>query len=184
MGDWFQTVVDRDVGPDEAEALALQVRQWLVERGIVGPAATDCVLGADEGYPPGPNFLLAIDGPDHRLREMSVNGLQIVVGRTVFDSGQGDIRIDCPGCGKAIDDSDALEEGGRAIGEWYDGEEGMLRCPHCGGEAPVTECLFDPPWGFGNLGFQFWNWPPLHKTFVVELTERLGHRTVLVEGKL
>lgn len=39
-------------------------------------------------------------------------------------------------------------------------------------------------YGIGKLGLTFWNWPPLSASFVREVTELLGHRSVLVRGKL
>jgi hypothetical protein len=30
---------------------------------------------------------------------------------------------------------------------------------------PLASLEFDPPWAFGNLGFKFWNWPPLEEPY-------------------
>lgn len=54
MGDWFQTIVDAQVASQDAEGLASEVRDWLVSSGIVSSERTDCVLGSDLGYSPGP----------------------------------------------------------------------------------------------------------------------------------
>jgi hypothetical protein len=48
----------------------------------------------------------------------------------------------------------------------------------------LNDWRWQPPWGFGYLGFEFWNWPPLSQGFIAEVGRRLGHRTVLVAGKL
>jgi len=40
------------------------------------------------------------------------------------------------------------------------------------------------PWGFGNLGLTFWNWPPLSEKFVQTITSKLRHRTVLVRAHI
>jgi hypothetical protein len=69
--------------------------------------------------------------------------------------------------------------------EWYEQKgPGILACPHCGEERPITEWQHDPPWGFGYLGFEFWNWPPFEPSFVEAAAKQLGHRVILVEGKL
>ena len=84
----------------------------------------------------------------------------------------------CSGCGERFE---APDEWGEAVGEWYEtGAAGMVGCPGCGAGRAVTEWEYDPPWGFGYLGFEFWNWPP----FVEECGRRLGHRIVFVSGKL
>jgi hypothetical protein len=54
----------------------------------------------------------------------------------------------------------------------------------------LKECVLSddsmgyPPWGFGNLGFKFWNWPPLLPRFVKEVEEQLGNEVVFVYGKI
>lgn len=35
MGDWFQTIVDEEASVEEAETLANEIRDWLVDRRIV-----------------------------------------------------------------------------------------------------------------------------------------------------
>ena len=44
MGDWFQTIVDKDASVEEAEILAYEIRDWLIDRGIIQATMTDCVL--------------------------------------------------------------------------------------------------------------------------------------------
>ncbi len=53
MGDRFQTIVDLDAGPADAEALAHRVVEWLVAEGVVLADRTNCVLGQPLGHPPG-----------------------------------------------------------------------------------------------------------------------------------
>jgi hypothetical protein len=47
-----------------------------------------------------------------------------------------------------------------------------------------VEWTFDPPWAFGNLGFKFWEWPPLKRRFVDEIKGLLGHEIVMISGKV
>ncbi len=68
---------------------------------------------------------------------------------------------------------------------WYEGDDAVtFPCPDCGKPERLVDWAGEFPWGFGNLGFTFWNWPPLSASFVREVTELLGHRSVLVRGKL
>lgn len=183
MGSWFQTIVDKNASIEEAETLATEIRDWFVGRGIIQATLTDCVLGGDgRGYPPGRNFEEAINpSTNHHFLHLWTNGLHLVIGRTVFDSGQGETTVLCPNC--QIPQADHIQWVD-AIGEWYEGKTAQLLFPHCNTSAPITEWVFDPPWGFGNLGFKFWNWPPLKDEFVSELGERLKHQIVIVKGKL
>jgi hypothetical protein len=183
MGDWFRTVVDRDASADEAARLADSIRDWLITEGII--AATPnagCVLGGN-GYPPGPAFAKAVKvPPDHQFLGLVTCGVAIVTCRTVFHAGQFGLNVFCPQC-EARSAGDELWN--QAVNEWFRAEgPGLLTCAQCGHTEPVAEWAYDPPWGFGHLGFEFWNWPPLSRSFVDEVRRRLGHRTVLVTGKM
>ena len=184
MGDWFQTIVDRDATVAEAEQLSKRVVTELVKRGIVSPTLTDCVLGSDLGYPPGSNYLEAVEEQDGGFLDLWTNGLDIIVGRTVFDSGQGGFQLICGQCSSRVDYA-GPSKWSDAVEEWYDGKgAGIFVCPICNYSQAITEWQFDPPWGFGNLGLTFWNWPPLKENFVKEMGILLEHRTIYVAGKL
>lgn len=179
MGDWFQIIVDREASEEEAPALGSSIRDWLVTEGIIEATLTDCVLGSDLGYPPGPNHERATD---EKVPELWTNGLDIITGRTVFHSTGVETYLICSQCGERFQPPDEWTD---AIGEWYDRRgPGLLSCIRCNYTEAITKWQHDPPWGFGNLGFEFWNWPPLNASFIEEVSKRLGHRVVYVEGKL
>ena len=188
MGQWFQTIVDPEAELGEAEALAARVVNFLAGRGVILPTRTDCVLCARGGYPPGPNVGEALADPANRFgfESLSTNGLDVVVGRSLFDAGQGGVTLTCNRCGNAVDSLQSADwEWADAIWEWYEGTgPGNLACLKCGFVQPITDWQFDPPWGFGNLGFKFWNWPSLSETFIQEIGGLLGHRTIYNYGKL
>ncbi|GAA2081629.1 hypothetical protein GCM10009780_19210 [Actinomadura alba] len=94
MGDWFQTIVDVQAASGEAEALAADVRDWLISSGVVSAERTDCVLGSDLGYPPGPRVDEVVDNSGCSLpwQNVSANGLDIITGRTIFHAWQGGPR--------------------------------------------------------------------------------------------
>jgi hypothetical protein len=183
MGDYFQTLADVDATLEEAEAIATRIRDWLVDSRIIEPEPQNCVLGMNNtGYPP-LNYEQVIDelpGSGYDLHQLKNNGLEIELGRRVFHNGQSGVTITCPKCGAPCGDKWA-----EAISEWYENTgAGMLRCFQCGQERSITEWSFDPPWGFGNLGFTFWNWPPLKESFIDEMKKRIAHRTVFIADKL
>lgn len=184
MGDYYQTIVDAEAA-DEADLLAERVRDWLVAAGIVRADLTDCVLGGDgNGYAPAGNWRQAVVRPDDdRLLKLRTNGLKIVVGRTVFYTHYGPATTTCPRCRA----SESLERGSqivRAIGGWYETGEAFVPCAACGVQIRLVDWQIEPSWGFGYLGFEFWNWPPLSEAFVARIGDLFGHRTLLVRGKL
>ena len=184
MSDWFQTITDIDVGPAEAEQVATAVLEWLIASGIVVAELTDCAVG--DGHAPGSNFGNAVREADPRLLGLQANGMKVITGRTVFSSMDAD-RVTCPHCRSAIDlhdGQDAWNQLSATINGWYEGEQGSTACWVCGRAVGLNNWEWDPPWGFGYLGFQFWNWPPLEDRFVNDVARRLGHRVVLPRGKL
>jgi hypothetical protein len=186
MSSYFQIIVDRDATLDEAKHLADTVLAVVVKRGVVDPTPIDETTGRWPGYPPGPNYESIIDEAGSGEDKYRPGGMEIIIGKTVFHSGGiGPTEPVCPRCGtrQAYDDgSDAWIS---AIDEWFaETGPGLLRCPNCGHTEPITEWPLDPPWGFGNLGFKFWNWPQLTESFIEEVSVLLGHRTVYVYGKV
>jgi len=187
VGDWFQIIVDPDATLNDAPALAVCVRDWLIARDIVRDERTDCVLGSDYGWPPSPHWWRAtverVAG-DERFLKLWTNGMAIRTTRSVFSSGRSGTTITCPRCGASTDYRDDQRHVFAALAGWFEGGVGLAACPRCSEETSVTDWLLEPAWGFGNLGFKFWNWPPLSEVFLAEISGLLGHRTVLVRGKL
>jgi hypothetical protein len=185
MGDCHTTIVDREVSTSDAPKLGATIREWLIAEGVIQADPSDCVLGGD-GYRPGSVLGLAIEPGDvdrYALRRLLTNGLEIITERALF-IGWMEALI-CTRCNQTIDYSEFEPVISTAIQNWFSSGVGdRVDCPRCGMGVPLTEWRFDPPVGFGNLGFKFWNWPPLKTSFIAEVARRLGHRVVVVVGKL
>ena len=183
MGDHFQIIVDQHVEATAAVTHADRVLRWLIDEGIVESRQSDCVLGKDGGYRPGPSFAKVTDRPDDRFLTLRTNGLAVITGRTVFDAGQGGLDLVCAVCAHRFEATSGAWA--NAVSEWYDQSgPGLLQCPRCGECRPVVEWQHDPVYGYGNLGFEFWNWPTLRPDFIQAVGEWLSHPVVLVRGKL
>jgi hypothetical protein len=179
MGDYFQTIVDKDVSEDEAPQLAERVREWLVSRRIIEPELSDSAL-SEPGHRPGPVHSSALENPSSDALDAETNGLQFQVGRTVFWTNFEDLT--CRACAHRFEPGEGWSA---AVDAWYEGDDSVtFPCPKCGQPERLVDWDGEFPWGFGNLGLTFWNWPPLSASFVREVTELLGHRSVLVRGKL
>lgn len=180
MGDYFQSIVDPEATEAEAPHLADRVLRWLIDEQIVVSEPTDCILSKSRGYAPEAAYVKATGGPDDWLFKFRTNGLEVVSARHFFYNGPTNFKPVCGECGNRIE---RTPEWSHAANEWYvRAGPGMLQCPACLVSRPVTEWEHDPPVGFGNLGFTFWNWPPLTTEFIAALGQRLGHRVVHVEG--
>lgn len=195
MGDFFQVLADVEATEAEAPALADSLVRWLAGEGVIMKDPTDCVLSADAGYPPGPSFRTAVIDPnDDRFISLRSNGVDVSTGRQVFDPGQGELgAVTCPRCDEAMQLSDPetgspadqWEPFSDALGSWYAGGPGQVRCPHCGLPADFNDWRWDGrPFAVGFLGLTFWNWPELSTQFVRQVADHLGHRIVLTGGKL
>ena len=178
MGDSYQVIVDRDASLDQSEHFGSIVLDWLIAERIVEPEASDCALGG-LGHRPGPCHLKATAESPRWFTGLATNGMRIVKARTVF-FGWLDSEVRCKQCG-VVNSIDAFHD---AAQNWYKGGEGRLACSACRLADAITEWQISPPWGFGNLGFEFWNWPWLRDSFVEDVSRLLGHRTVLVPGSI
>ena len=187
MSDHSQIIVDLDATPEDAPRLAHVVLTWLAEEGVVQrEPAPDSVLGDNDGHRPGPKFRKALEEPEDEsaanFLDLGLNGLEIEVGRTVFHSGGNGTELRCEACEHEFDPGDKW---GDAVDAWYEGDDEVtFPCPSCGEARRLPEWRGPWQWGFGNLGFQFWNWPPLSDEFIDAVSEKLGHRTVLVRMHL
>jgi hypothetical protein len=205
LSDHAQIVVDTEVSAEQARELANIVHEWLVGEQIIAQEQSDSVLGGT-GHRPGINYRAAIklrantDRPikitvpgqstmrechellarsyEDTFLDLSVNGVKLAVGRQVFDAGGNGIELQCDGCGVSFKPDDSWSD---AVGAWFSGNDLVsFPCPSCGQQALLTKWRGPWPWGFGNLGIEFWNWPPLSDDFIRAITRKLGHRTVMV----
>ena len=185
MSDHFQTVIDTQAGPDDADHLARHVVSYLAGKGIVAASPSE-----EGGYARGPNAL-DISDPDrsrapHETIPPVYSHLQVIIGRATHSGDMSDARppkASCPRCGQALDDPD--EEWSAAVQAWLGGDrDSSLSCPSCGAASPVTLWPCQPGCGFGHLAFRFWNWPPLRAGFLDDLRKELGHPVLVVRGKL
>ncbi|MFC0006501.1 hypothetical protein [Micromonospora siamensis] len=185
MSEWFETIADIEATPEEADQLGAEVLSWLVEQGIVAAEPTLCILG-DHGHRPGPDYAAATVEPCDDLPGLATNGFRVVTGQSVFYS-MGVDQVVCPRCEAVVvddQDRDSWSDFSPVVDEWCMGGTGVRACGHCGEPVGINEWRWSPPWGFGYLGFEFWNWPMLDPGFVAAVSNRLGHRTVQPSGKL
>jgi len=182
MSDIFISLVPQPINTTEVIALADKVINWLYQQNIIKNTKTDCVLGSNEGYPPGDGFKKIIDGDDYGLLDLYTNGLEVKIAREVFhNGGHGVDSISCPNCNCNIISTDW----GEIIDEWYNetGKDKIV-CLDCKTTASITEYKFVPAWAFGNLGFTFWNWPPFKEGFVKDLETLTAKSITIVYGRL
>jgi hypothetical protein len=104
MGDYFQSIVDRDATVAEAESLGADIREWLIEQRIIAAQMKECVTGAPVGYPPGANADSATAEFDEAWCRYWTDGLRIVTRRSVFWCGEGGFDLACNTCGKRTPD--------------------------------------------------------------------------------
>ncbi|WP_031465118.1 hypothetical protein [Sciscionella sediminilitoris] len=185
MGDYFETIVDVEASAEQAPELAERLLDWFLAEGIVVRGAADGHFG--ESYPIGPN-----SGRAAPEEPWAHGGLELTTGRSVFHShDEGPLEVSCPRCaetvtlwpkaGESSAEWDSIE---KVISAWYEQGTGTWPCRGCARPLGLNEWRWRPAWGFGYLGFAFWNVPPLREEFVAEVSRRLGHRVVCPSGKL
>jgi hypothetical protein len=178
---YYQTIVDRDATPAEAERLGRRAVEFMADEQVIADEPSPCVPGGRMGHRPAEAWQSAIVELDEYFLGLEFNGVEVVCGRQIFDAGQFASRPHCPECNKPRAADSAWQA---ALDGWRDGDaSASLDCPHCASRAPIVDWRHDTPIGFGCLGLTFWNWPSLNREFIERLAGVLGHRVVLVEGK-
>ncbi len=91
-----------------------------------------------------------------------------------------EITVGCPDCG-ADQPWDEVEP---SVSDWHAGGTGIRRCSACGRWCGLNDWNWDPPWGLGCLGFEFWGWWPLTDAFIAEVAGLLEHRVAVPYGRI
>lgn len=196
MGSQYRVVVDPRASATDAPVLAKKVIEFMVSRNIIRAERSDCVYSKEGGYLPGDNVdealaqwtpaasnvPLPLEKIAADLRKRAPNGVVEIVGRTVFHNGGAGVDVvRCPLCQA----NNIEEDWGEAVGRWYDGDDlAPLQCSDCNEKSPLIDWTIDPPWAFGHLGFEFWNWSPMKRAFIDRISDILGHKVVLVTAKV
>lgn len=186
MADTFQTVIDTAARPDEADHLARHVVEFLAGKGVI-----EAVASQEGGYVRGPGALEIAEAGETRRAHETIppvySHLQVIIGRATHCADLSDPRPPkplCPACGSPlVDQEDELWS--EALQGWLSGDdEAYLACVVGQDGGPITTWDYQGTFGFGNLAFRFWNWPPLKPSFLDELRKELGHPIAIVRGKL
>jgi hypothetical protein len=182
MGDGFQAVVFNAGSPNNAAKLRQRLQQTLAAEGIVASVASDCTLGNPErSFAPGPNYRSATTEEDHLDFKLRVNGVEFSDGRQV-EIAPDIYHAYCRSCDYGGEVDDRFFE---AVSTWYSGNDSAeVACPVCGSRQPLVQWRIEPPWGFGDVVVTFWNWAPLNRAFLNQLSEQAEHLFVLVSGKI
>lgn len=176
MGDWSWTIVDVEVTAADAAMAGERAVRALITRRVV--LEEQDRSGGALLWPPG-----SASGSTTRSGERPVagvlhTGIELVTGRTVFDTGGNGVELACGACKGSLEPDDRYFE---QVGEWHEGDDHVIyACPLCGSQTRLVD--WDGPFAFalGNLGIRLWNWPRLSDEFVREMSSVLGHRIRLV----
>jgi len=173
--DW---IVVLDVSLEEAESLADLVRNWLIQEKII-LTTLDAQPSSRGNKIWSRAWAYKWDADLTFQARTAPCGLEIAIGRRVFDSGgHGIDALVCPACGTRHDPE--IVPWSDAVGNWNAGDDhSAMKCPACGTEQRIVAWHFDVPWALGNLGFGFWNWT-IKDRLVQEVASLTGRHCRLV----
>ena len=163
MSDSYITIVPNLIDNSQSETIAQSVIDYLQGKQIIQSIRTDCTLGGD-GFAPGKNYRSVLVDKQYDIQNFSISGLEIITTRTVFHNGENGLdSITCPNCRSNVIDANWAE----AVDEWFNNTgKKQFTCIYSRSVESITNYKFFPTWGFGVLGFKFWNWPSFKKQFI------------------
>jgi len=189
MGDLFQNLAIPDIAPADIDRNAEAVLRFLTDREIVSPDRTDCTLGSEFGYPPGPNYANACKHPFHedfRFHDLLTNGLELATQRNVYHFGQDQLRLACTACNTSLTKiPEVPTEFIEKIDDWYQsGHAPDFKCPICSTKKSMTEWQRGANIIVSDFALVFWNWPPLKPQFIDDIHQLVRAPVYYFSGKL
>lgn len=167
MGDYAQVLVCLRLELVEAHGKAAKIRDLMLTTGVIDGLARGNVLSESMGHRPGPRADQICDEP---LKRRAVNGVEFLVGRNVYPSGEGGIEATCPLCHARHGD-----DWWSMFPEWKrSGDAALLKCDSCNVSTSISKWHLSPPLICESLAIRFWNWPKLKSSFVKELERTTG----------
>jgi hypothetical protein len=167
MSDHAEVLVCRCDAPYRAAARAIA---RLVERKIIEPMPSDCVLAA-LGHRPGPRANEVVEEP--LIADLAVNGMEVRLphGVELFAPAEGEPpSVSCPRCKHTLE-GEMLYEHLMPHDPFKPAP--IVSCPGCKDQRKIEEWTAHGA-AFGNLAFYFWNWSPLKESFIAEMKECCG----------
>lgn len=170
MSDHSISIVPRQSTFSNNNEKAKKILDWLISLDIVKPTLSDCILSSENGYAISEGAKKISNDPDILPFGLITNGLEIIIERQVFHTGENGIEeVICPNCKQ-----DFSGEDWDFFSDWSDNESNNLTCPLCNVAADIHTFNFIPEWGFSDLGFRFWNWADLSESFIADFKQKLG----------
>ena len=153
-----------------------EILEWLMAENIIETTLSDCLLGASNGYAISIGAKNITNFPAELPFDLITNGLEIISSKQVFHTGEHGIdELICPQCNEDI----VFEEWD--LEPWVQNESIGITCPNCGSTSSIYDFIFEPEWGFSDLGFTFWNWPEnINDDFIEAFKVKLGCEIAVV----
>jgi hypothetical protein len=174
----FEAIVCVDVTLTTAAEVGERLREWLLREQVLLPDLDD-----EQAHRAGPKAGLTTsclwgEAPPEGLDLYPTAAAKLTIGRNIYWSEWGH-NLYCPVCQYTFEPED--DEAQEAMAQWERGEPaGEVGCPDCGLRKPLTD--WDSDFGYGNLGIEFWGWPPLAYWFVHRVQRLTDSRITVASG--
>ncbi|MBB3210677.1 hypothetical protein FHS27_006525 [Rhodopirellula rubra] len=195
MSSSYNSLIDHDVSPTDAESIGNAIVELLVsERFLLATPNEQCVLNG-LGYPPGPRIREIFANHESCVpfwEPNAINGVKVHAERYVNFFAFPQLQFaGCPQCRHRFPDGDGV------IDQLYDSVAtfvnddriDIISCPQCNHSSPSNAWRTEPDIGIAYLGIEFWNWvpfsSPLWTTSIPDLIhDHLGRTMAVSWGKL
>ena len=172
MSDFNISLISNKTQTTEIKIVRKIALDYLIYKEIIEEQETDCTLNSNKGYLPGNKASTVLnEQTDLVFKNLWTNGVEIIKEKTVFHTGGNGVDyLNCPICNSNIVNTNW----GNYIDNWLNGKDDSFDCPNCLNKIHITNCNFEPVWGFSDFGITFWNWPDLKESFIKEMEEVLN----------
>jgi hypothetical protein len=188
MSDQLQILVI-DVNDSLQNDTAKRICQYLLENAIISNEKADNVYGGDGfGFVPGSNIekFSDEDPDDYGLNDLITNGVAIIEERRAYHDYSDIIAFKCPACSAEtqMEAGEDLKLFWNKVHAYGNGTMASINCPSCNSEHAINQYDYMGQLAFGNVGIEFYNWPPISNSCKEEIEKTINSKVNVVFSHL
>lgn len=173
MSDQILTLVIK-VDDHKQNETSKKIQQFLIDNDIIKNEKKDNTLQG-HGFVPGGtlSYFSDEDPEDYGVFSLITNGVLFIEEQRSFHDYSDIISFKCPTCKTEtrLEKNEELKSFWNKIHQYDEGSIVTLNCPKCLIDHSIDQYDYMEQLAFGNIGIEFYNWPPISDSCKKELEE-------------